>query len=82
MSDYLTPAEMHEWADELERSYSRGNKCPATLRAYADVVESIACTEPEMSDGMCAWCLAGLTSGDEHSETCLWKRARELAGHE
>lgn len=82
MSDYLTPAELDEWADELERTYPPDNKLAPTLRAYADVIWSIAGTEPEMSDGMCSWCLAGLTSGDEHSETCLWKRARELAGKE
>jgi len=79
MSNYLTPAEMHERADELERTYPSNSKLAHTLRA---LVESIAITEPEMSDGMCAWCLAGLTSGDEHSDTCLWLRARKLAGHE
>jgi len=82
MTDYLTPAELHEWADELERTYPPGNKCAPTLRACAELAWSIACTEPAMSDGMCAWCLAGLTSGDEHSDTCLWLRARKLAGVE
>lgn len=49
----------------------------AELRA---IMHEIAVTEPCMSDGMCAWCLAGLTSGDEHSDTCLWWRSQKWRG--
>jgi hypothetical protein len=43
------------------------------LRALA---REIANTEPLDSEGMCVWCCAGLTSGDEHSEACHWLRAQ------
>lgn len=50
------------------------------LAELRTIMREIAITEPCMSDGMCAWCLAGLTSGDEHSDTCLWWRSQKWRG--
>lgn len=42
MSDYLTPEEIDEWADELERTLPANTKTADTLRELLAICEAVA----------------------------------------
>jgi hypothetical protein len=70
---------MSDFDDYVVEMQNRDREERAELSELREIVAEIACTEPTDSEGLCVWCCAGLTSGDEHSDTCHWLRARKLA---
>lgn len=76
MPEYLTPAEVEEWANGVEfapLAYAD------TLREMAAVVKTVADKEP-LRYRVCVYC--GLNVWDYgHAPDCIYLRARKLMGH-
>jgi len=92
MTEYLTPAELDAWADELERNISDHSQFPATLRELAAIVAAVAKMERyEVLDhtyNACNFCGQEIEDArqyqylDLHEPNCPYIRAREVMGNE
>lgn len=76
---YLTPEEVEQTLKAMGESWFSKAEV-ATLRAYAEVVEAVADTNPvAYYEGRCVYCDAW--EGNGHKPDCPYPLARELRGH-